>query len=134
MTSCRSCSGPLTVLPFGSVTPGGKTLGLWPRRLARWCNGSTADSGSVCHGSNPCRAANYPLRSAECGMRSETRSFALPQNLVRPLLRNALVKFVVTHHDRGRAAARKAFDEFDRELPILGRLRAVRVRVQAELA
>src|SRR5690348_14448153 len=28
------------------------------RRFARWCNGSTADSGSVCHGSNPCRAAN----------------------------------------------------------------------------
>ena len=25
--------------------------------IARWCNGSTADSESVCHGSNPCRAA-----------------------------------------------------------------------------
>ena len=24
---------------------------------ARWCNGSTADFGSACHGSNPCRAA-----------------------------------------------------------------------------
>ena len=25
--------------------------------IASWCNGSTADSGSVCHGSNPCEAA-----------------------------------------------------------------------------
>src|SRR5205085_1512232 len=25
-------------------------------------NGSTADSGSVCHGSNPCRAATFHLR------------------------------------------------------------------------
>ncbi len=43
-------------------TPGltgrAKRLGCQTRRLARWCNGSTADSGSVCHGSNPCRAAN----------------------------------------------------------------------------
>jgi hypothetical protein len=67
-------------------------------------------------------------------MRSKTRSFAFPQNLVRPLLRNALVKFVVTHHDRGRATTRKAFNEFHGELSILGRLRAVSVRVQAELA
>ena len=26
---------------------------------ARWCNGSTTDSDSVCRGSNPCRAANF---------------------------------------------------------------------------
>ncbi len=25
--------------------------------FARWCNGSTKDSGSFCRGSNPCRAA-----------------------------------------------------------------------------
>ena len=26
---------------------------------AEWCNGSTADSDSVCEGSNPSSAANY---------------------------------------------------------------------------
>lgn len=26
--------------------------------IASWCNGSTSDSGSLCHGSNPCEAAN----------------------------------------------------------------------------
>ena len=25
-------------------------------RIASWCNGSTSDSGSLCHGSNPCEA------------------------------------------------------------------------------
>ena len=28
--------------------------------FARWCNGSTTDSGSVRRGSNPCRAATLP--------------------------------------------------------------------------
>ena len=27
------------------------------REIASWCNGSTSDSGSLCHGSNPCEAA-----------------------------------------------------------------------------
>src|SRR5438093_1529915 len=40
------------------LTPKVKTLASPPHRPARWCNGSTADSGSVCHGSNPCRAAS----------------------------------------------------------------------------
>ena len=56
-----------------SVSPGlglrldwpGKPFSLSTLRLARWCNGSTADSGSVCHGSNPCRAANLPRLKAE---------------------------------------------------------------------
>src|SRR5258708_11286693 len=32
-------------------------------RFASWCNGSTSDSGSLCHGSNPCEAA---IRRALC--------------------------------------------------------------------
>src|SRR5437867_1409797 len=53
----RSC-------PSGLIVPNGltllaKNLSLLPHRIARWCNGSTADSGSVCHGSNPCRAAKF---------------------------------------------------------------------------
>src|SRR5580698_10863850 len=34
------------------------------RQTARWCNGSTSDSGSLSQGSNPCRA-NSSLRRAE---------------------------------------------------------------------
>ncbi len=33
--------------------------------FASWCNGSTADSGSVCHGSNPCEAAILGGRSLD---------------------------------------------------------------------
>src|SRR5262245_57669796 len=47
--------------------------------LARWCNGSTSDSESLCHGSNPCRAANFHLRFQICELRF---SLALPDNLV----------------------------------------------------
>jgi uncharacterized phage-associated protein len=32
--------------------------------FAEWCNGSTADSGSVCHGSNPCSAAIFHWENA----------------------------------------------------------------------
>src|ERR1035441_6623870 len=92
------------------------------------------DENTVKHGSNPCRAANLPMRSAECEMRRKTGSFALPHDLVRSLLGNACVKRVVAHHARGRSTACEAFDELHRKLPILGRLRAVRVRVQVELA
>ena len=63
---------------ISSLTPGWKSLRLSARRLARWCNGSTADSGSVCHGSNPCRAANLPLRSAECGVRKWSALICTP--------------------------------------------------------
>src|SRR2546430_9094134 len=42
---------------ISSLTLISEPLGFDTRPLARWCNGSTADSGSVCHGSNPCRAA-----------------------------------------------------------------------------
>ena len=66
---------------INSLTLSGKSLRFSPLRLARWCNGSTADSGSVCHGSNPCRAANFlDARS------SNTRSFAAPQYFVRFLV------------------------------------------------
>ncbi len=36
-------------------------------RFVRWCNGSTTPFGGVCHGSNPCRTANYrPYRPPLC--------------------------------------------------------------------
>gem|GEM_PF-3082861 len=38
-----------------------------PSAIASWCNGSTADSGSVCHGSNPCEAANQARFSQRNG-------------------------------------------------------------------
>ena len=33
--------------------------------FARWCNGSTKDSGSFCRGSNPCRAARGRRRVSQ---------------------------------------------------------------------
>ena len=30
-------------------------------KIAEWCNGSTADSDSVCEGSNPSSAANFSI-------------------------------------------------------------------------
>jgi hypothetical protein len=39
-----------------SIAPG-ETCATITLPFASWCNGSTADSGSVCHGSNPCEAA-----------------------------------------------------------------------------
>ena len=44
--------------------------------IASWCNGSTSDSGSLCHGSNPCEAAMHsvgnsnPRRAKLSGERS----------------------------------------------------------------
>src|SRR5688572_13566027 len=88
-----------------------------PLRIARWCNGSTADSESVCHGSNPCRA---------------TSSFALRHDLVGLHVRNAFVEILVAHHYRGGAAAREAFDELDRVFAVLRRLRTMRAGVQSQ--
>src|SRR5262249_11642627 len=73
------------------------------------------------------------MRSAECGMRSEITSLACPEYFVSLLLRNPFVERVVAHHNWCRAAARKALNEFDGELAVLGSLSAVGVRVQAEL-
>ena len=36
--------------------------------FARWCNGSTKDSGSFCRGSNPCRAARGRWSGDLCGV------------------------------------------------------------------
>ena len=36
--------------------------------FARWCNGSTKDSGSFCRGSNPCRAARGRWSGDSCGV------------------------------------------------------------------
>src|ERR1039458_1657884 len=47
---------------FIILTPWLNVLLFQRLHLARWCNGSTADSGSVCHGSNPCRAPTRHLR------------------------------------------------------------------------
>src|SRR5216117_1036648 len=87
------------------------------RAVARWCNGSTADSGSVCHGSNPCRAAN---------------SFALSQNLISRLVRYSLVKRLIAHHHRSRAATGQTLYKLDRVFAVLGCLRAMRLRIQPE--
>src|SRR4030095_15018670 len=106
-------------LPAVGLTAYGKPLAYSTRRLARWCNGSTADSGSVCHGSNPCRAANF--------------SFATSQDFIRLRVVYALVKIVVAHHHGRHAAAGQALDEFDRELSVLRRLRAVTVRIEPQL-
>ena len=70
---------------------------------------------------------------AEGGKRNEAPSFTPSQYLVRSLLGNALVKGLVAHHDRGSAATGEALDKLDRELPVLRRLRPVRLRVEAEL-
>jgi hypothetical protein len=43
--------------------------------VASWCNGSTSDSGSLCHGSNPCEAA---IRRA----RGLLRAYQAPIRLV----------------------------------------------------
>ncbi len=64
-------------------------------------------------------------------MRNGGFSFAPPHNLIR-LFRDPFVECVVAHHHRRGAAAREAFDELDRELPVLSRLRAVRLRVEAK--
>ena len=48
-------------------------------------------------------------------------------------LRDTFVEILVAHHHRRGAATGQAFDEFDRELSVLRRLQAVRVRVKTEL-
>src|SRR5436190_9146523 len=108
----RYCSG-----IFSSLTHQPNSLTSRRLRTARWCNGSTADSESVCHGSNPCRA---------------TKSFALLQKLVRLRVADAFVKIIVAHHHRGGAAACEALDKFDRVFAVLRRLRAVRVGIQTQ--
>src|SRR5947208_979779 len=108
----RYCSG-----IFSSLTHQPNSLTSRRLRTARWCNGSTADSESVCHGSNPCRA---------------TKSFALLQKLVRLRVADRFVEIVVAHHHRGGAATREAFDKLDRVFAILRCLRTVRVSIQSQ--
>ena len=43
-------------------------LNTFSSKNARWCNGSTTDSGSVCLGSSPGRAANENIRQEDCPM------------------------------------------------------------------
>ena len=45
---------------------------------------------------------------------------------------DAFVKIVVAHHHRRGAATGETFDEFDRELSVLRRLRAMLVRVETQ--
>src|SRR5437899_1679753 len=72
-----------------------KSLGLSRHRDARWCNGSTADSESACHGSSPCRAASFP-------------SLAFPQNLVGLLFAHAFKEVIIAHHHWRGAATGQA--------------------------
>src|SRR5512140_4045660 len=93
---------------FGGLTGVRNPLAYQTRRLARWCNGSTADSGSVCHGSNPCRAATpiCDLRFAICDLRGSCgeRLVPLVEDLVGFGQRDALVKGVIPHHPRSDSA------------------------------
>src|SRR6476620_3876127 len=104
----RRCSVP-------TLTPPSQYLSCY-KRFARWCNGSTADSGSVCHGSNPCRAANARRLGVEVGV----GSFAFPQNSFRPVRSDAFMTRLVAHHYRGSATTGQAFDKFDREFAVGG--------------
>src|SRR5204862_6174767 len=54
------------------------------------------------------------------------------QKLVRLLLADAFVEILVAHHDRGGAAAREAFDKFDRVFAVLRCLRTMRMGVQSQ--
>src|SRR6185503_9809357 len=106
-----------------------------------WCNGSTADSGSVCHGSNPCRAANPGFWFLVSGfwflVAGASPPLPLPatvQDLIGFFRGDAFVKLFVAHqHGRG-AAAGEALDKFDRELAVRGRLGAMSVRIEPEPA
>src|SRR6185503_1734013 len=101
----------------GSLTLNTVSL-VWPtHRTARWCNGSTADSGSVCHGSNPCRAAS---------------SFALSHDLIRLRVRDCLEKLLIAHHHGTGAATGETFHELNGELAVLRGLQPVLVRGQAK--
>jgi hypothetical protein len=59
-------------------------------------------------------------------------SLAAPHNFIRFLVRNAFMKCVIAHHDRGGAAACQAFDKFDGVLAIFRALRAMHVGIQAK--
>src|SRR6266478_8537466 len=93
--------------------------------FARWCNGSTADSGSVCHGSNPCRAANLRIQNPR-------RSPALPQNCISSLLRNTLMECLIAHHHWRRATTGQALHKLDGIFAVACRLGAVSVWVEAQ--
>src|ERR1051326_7516230 len=69
-----------------------------------------------------------------CHYRRCVASISLRQDFVGLLRAHTLVKIVVAHQHRRRAAAREAFDELEREFAVLRRLDTVRARIQAELA
>ena len=60
-------------------------------------------------------------------------SFALREDFIRLRVRDAFVEILVAHHHGRGAATGEALDELDGELPVLGRLDAVLVPVEAEL-
>ena len=54
--------------------------------IAWWCNGSTADFGSVCRGSNPCRAAIYAGKKMRKRKKEPSALWNLLLNIVLPTL------------------------------------------------
>src|ERR1043165_4530188 len=64
---------------------------------------------------------------------SDFWSVTFCQNFFRFFRRHTFVESLVAHHDRGGAATGQAFDELDRELAVLRRLRAMLVGIQAKL-
>ena len=69
-------------------------------------------------------------------MPSESQSIASSapcHDLVRLLQAHPLVEIVVAHHHGRRPATGQAFDKFDSELAVLGRLRAVAMGIQSQL-
>src|ERR1043165_5537815 len=117
------------IMPSRGLTLPANELPL-TRAFARWCNGSTADSGSVCHGSNPCRAAT-PLAISDDRF-ARACSFAVLQDLRRLLLRNSFMEVPIAHHHRRRPATGETFHELQRVLGVARRLRPVRLAIQPQ--
>ncbi len=59
--------------------------------------------------------------------------FAFPDDFIGLRIAHAFVEIFVAHHHRCHAATSEALHEFNRELPVLRRLQAVSMRVEAKL-
>src|SRR6185503_8823393 len=60
-------------------------------------------------------------------------SLSFRKNLIGFSRAHSLEKLVITHHHRRGSTTGQAFDEFDREFSVFGRLRSMLLRVQAQL-
>ena len=89
--------GPSSPCHF-SLQPASKTVTYKAR--VRWCNGSTRPFGGFCHGSNPCRTANFP---SEAGGNSVYRTDSA-QNPAESETQTRKMKFpVIVRHRREKA-------------------------------